>query len=237
MAAAVDKAVGRNRTTGQLSTQNRAGRKLLSAGPALCAHRRTDFGPAQTLVRLEEKRLVHTRAPALLLLLSIYKAIEEQPEPQLRPGAAAARRAAGCPGLAGFPTLSGHNPGPREVPPLSGLNAANAARPTHATHATHGDDFCYNKYSFVRLCNKRWSLFLDEISARTKAVYKTGDSSGTTWRLSTSRAGAPVLSPPGRQRQRGRVHRVGPHPSGRRRSGKRTCPHPGPASTTTTMYL
>ena len=107
--APVENAVEKSGTTWQLSTHNRTRPKLLSAGPALCACRPTYFAATQALVRIEENRLVHTHAPALLLLLFIYKAIEEQPEPQSRPGPAGVIRATGCAWFAGFPSLSIRN--------------------------------------------------------------------------------------------------------------------------------
>ena len=70
-----------------------------------------------------------------------------------------------------------------------------------------------------------------------RAVRKTGDSFGTTGGLSTEKGDAPFLSPLGRQREQGGVHMVGSGLSARQRWQKCSCPHAGPPSTTTTMYL
>jgi hypothetical protein len=51
-----------------------------------CARCRTDFEATQTRASITKKRFVHRKGPALLLLLFIYKDLEEQPEPQ-HPGA------------------------------------------------------------------------------------------------------------------------------------------------------
>ncbi|MBY0411383.1 MAG: hypothetical protein K2Q97_14985 [Burkholderiaceae bacterium] len=52
----------------------------MSASPVLCACRRTDFETTQTLVNIEKKRVIHKKQRALLLLLFIYTALEEQPK-------------------------------------------------------------------------------------------------------------------------------------------------------------
>ena len=78
-----------------------------------------------------------------------------------------------------------------------------------------------------------WAHFLPPM----RAVRKTGDSFGTTGGLSTENCVAPLLSPLGRQREQGGVHRVGNGLSARQRWQKCSCPHAGPPSTTTTMYL
>ena len=64
-------------TTGQLSTQNAAAQKLLSASPTLCARRPTYFAATQVRASVEEKALVHKNRRSLLLLLFIYKAFKE----------------------------------------------------------------------------------------------------------------------------------------------------------------
>ena len=70
-----------------------------------------------------------------------------------------------------------------------------------------------------------------------RTVRKTGDSFGTTGGLSTEKGDAPFLSPLGRQREQGGVHRVGSALSARQRWQKYSCPHARLPSTTTTMYL
>ena len=79
----VGKPVDRFGTTGVLSTPKCATPKLLSASPAFCARGHTDFEATQTRVSIAKKRLVHRKGPALLLLLFIYKELEEQPKSQL----------------------------------------------------------------------------------------------------------------------------------------------------------
>ena len=70
-----------------------------------------------------------------------------------------------------------------------------------------------------------------------RTVRKTGDSFGTTGGLSTEKGDASFLSPLGRQREQGGVHRVGSALSARQRWQKCSCPHARLPSTTTTMYL
>lgn len=76
-APVVDNPGNSSGTTGQLSTQNGDGPKLLSASPALCADRHTDFAAAQPRANIEQIGLVHRKWLALLLLLFIYRTIEE----------------------------------------------------------------------------------------------------------------------------------------------------------------
>ena len=82
LTVAVGKPGDSSGTTGQLSTQKRARPKLLCVSPVLCARRHTGFEAPQLRVSIEKKGLVHRKGAALLLLLFIYRDIEEQPNSQ-----------------------------------------------------------------------------------------------------------------------------------------------------------
>ena len=186
-------------------------RALVKTGP-----RPTGLGSTQHRAAIEKKALVHSRRPALLLLLFFYKDFKEQPRDNTRAPATLEKRAwikrGGRRGVADAAWWAERGPG--RLPLI-----------------------CYKIYSFKRIFIKRWGLFEFRNGDGGGPVRNPGDKTGTTGRLSTGRGGRRRLSPLQGQRRQGVVHRVALDARARASWEKGSYPQTGPPPTTTTMFL